>query len=359
MPRVVLFQGPNRLLEVADFKEPRPEGDETIVRVLCCALCSSDLHTHAGRRDVETPTVLGHEIVGRIEAFGPTASRQDIRGAALAIGDRVNWSIAANCGSCYPCTHDLPQKCARLYKYGHQSFDAARPFAGGLADFVTLVRGTRIVRTPEELSDPVAASANCAAATVAAVIRSAVTPMRGCSILILGAGILGLTACAMARDAGAEAVIAVDPDALRKQRAKQFGATHVSSGDGAELAELVGEVTKGRGADVSLELAGVAEGVQAGLTLTRVGGIVVLAGTVLPTPSVPLHPEDVVRRMLTIRGVHNYVPRDLATALDFLAGPGKAYPFGNLMTATFPLDEIQSAFAFAHNHSGSRVPVVP
>jgi hypothetical protein len=74
---------------------------------------------------------------------------------------------------------------------------------------------------------------------------------------------------------------------------------------------------------------------------------------------VPLDPEMVVRRMLTIRGVHNYTPRDLATALDFLDGPGEAYPFTGLVGRTFRLDEVEQAFVYAHAHPGSRVAVVP
>ena len=106
-----------------------------------------------------------------------------------------------------------------------------------------------------------------------------------------------------------------------------FGAPlHLLTAD--ELAAGVADATQGRGVDIALELAGVAETVQACLTQTRIGGTVVLAGTVLPTPKVPLDPEAVVRRMLTIRGVHNYAPCDLATALDFFAGArGGATPF--------------------------------
>ena len=108
-----------------------------------------------------------------------------------------------------------------------------------------------------------------------------------------------------------------------------------------------------------LELAGVRETVQAALTLVRIGGTVVLAGTVLPTPAVALDPEQVVRRLLTIRGVHNYTPRDLVAAVDFLAGPGRTYPFASLVSRTFRLEEVEQAFGTAHAHPGSRVAVIP
>jgi alcohol dehydrogenase len=356
MARAVLFHGPDRPLEMARLPTPTPRGAEVLVRVTCCTLCSSDLHTHAGRRTVATPTVLGHEIVGSIEAFGPRAARRDFRGAGLAVGDRVSWSVAASCGGCFFCADGLPQKCAALFKYGHERVQPEQPFAGGLADYVLLVPGTAVFRVPDGLSDALAAPANCATATVAAVLRTA-GAVAGRSVLIFGAGMLGLTACALARANGAASVLVSDPDAARRARALAFGATQAFAPE--ELAARVADATRGRGADVTLELAGVAAAVAAGLALTRVGGALVLAGTVLPTPSVPLDPEAVVRRMLTIRGVHNYAPGDLATALDFLAGAGKAYPFAELVSRTFRLDDAEQAIACAHAHPGGRVAVVP
>ncbi|HZZ79931.1 MAG TPA: zinc-binding dehydrogenase [Gemmataceae bacterium] len=356
MARAVLFRGAGQPLEIVEAPTPTPAGEEILVRVACCTLCSSDMHTHAGRRESPTPTVLGHEIVGRIEAFGPDAARIDHRGVDLRLGDRVSWSVAASCGRCFYCADGLPQKCVSLHKYGHRRVEMAQPFAGGLADYVLLVSGSAIFRVPDALSDALVASANCATATVAAVLRAA-GAIEGRTVLVLGAGILGLTACTMARSAGAAHVLPCDTNSARCGRARAFGATHAVTPDA--LPDAIADITSGRGADVTLELAGVASTVQAGLERTRIGGTLVLAGTVLPTPSVPLDPEAVVRRMLTIRGVHNYAPRDLATALDFLAGPGQAYPFADLIAHTFRLDEIDSAFACAHREAGQRVAVVP
>lgn len=338
--------------------------------MVCSALCTSDLHTHAGRRSTPTPTVLGHETVGTIDAFGPEAPTQDFLGQPLRLGDRVSWSVAASCGACYFCTNGLPQKCAELFKYGHRAIDRESLFVGGLADVVMLVPGTSVFRVPEGLPDEIAACANCATATAAAVLRTAAEvfapgttaceplgALRGKTILILGGGPLGLTACAMAQAAGASEILLSDPDPAGRERARSFGAGHVYSADEVELARGVADRTGGRGADIVLELAGVASSVQASLLHGRIGAAVILAGTVLPTPSVPLDPERVVRRMLTIRGVHNYAPGDLGEALVFLAGPGRSYPFASLIGRTFGLDEVDLAFAHAHAHRGQRVMV--
>ncbi len=131
------------------------------------------------------------------------------------------------------------------------------------------------------------------------------------------------------------------------------------STDAAEQTAQVAAVTHGRGADVVLELAGVSSSVAAGLALVRTGGTLVLAGTVAPGATVALDPEQVVRRMLTIRGVHNYHPRDLGTALDFLAGPGRGFPFATLIAGEYSLEQAEQAFAQAQAHPGLRIAVIP
>jgi alcohol dehydrogenase len=331
-----------------------------LVRVACCTLCTSDLHTHAGRRAEPTPTVLGHEVVGRIEAFGPDAPRHDFRQKPLAVGDRVSWSVTAGCGRCFFCADGLPQKCESLFKYGHERVSGERPFAGGLGDFVVLAPGTAMFRVPDALDDRLAAPANCATATASAALRlGGGESIGGRTVLILGAGVLGLTACALARVAGASRVLVSDPDPARRERAADFGATHRLSADPNEQQAVVADATQGRGADVVVELAGVADSVRAGLRLVRTGGTLVLAGTVLPTSPVALDPEQVVRRLLTIRGTHNYTPRDLGAALDFLAGPGRGFPFATLIGESFRLEQVEQAFAHAHAHPGLRVAVIP
>jgi alcohol dehydrogenase len=171
--------------------------------------------------------------------------------------------------------------------------------------------------------------------------------------------VLGVTACAMARAGGARAVIVSDPLPACRERAIHFGATHALPAVAQELAAGVREATQGRGADLVLELAGAAGTVQAGLALTRTGGTVVLAGTVAPVGNIGFDPENAVRRMLTIRGVHNYHPRDLATALTFVAGPGCQFPWESLVVAKYPLEQAEDAFADAHARPGVRVAVFP
>jgi alcohol dehydrogenase len=104
-----IFHETGRELEMRQLARPEPGGAEVLVRVLGCTLCGSDLHTFDGRRDTPVPTILGHEIVGEISALGDAAPARDLAGNDLRIGDRVTWSIVANCGDCFFCRRGLPQ----------------------------------------------------------------------------------------------------------------------------------------------------------------------------------------------------------------------------------------------------------
>ncbi|MGC4006498.1 MAG: alcohol dehydrogenase catalytic domain-containing protein [Pirellulales bacterium] len=139
--RAAVFSGVPGSIAVAELPVTPPRGGELLVRVVGCTLCGSDLHSFHGRRGVPTPTVLGHEIVGRIVEFGPDSPRVDLGGAPLNVGDRIVWAVVADCGECFYCRRGLPQKCERSVKYGHEAFRPGRELLGGLADYCLLVAG--------------------------------------------------------------------------------------------------------------------------------------------------------------------------------------------------------------------------
>jgi alcohol dehydrogenase len=336
-----VFRGVGLPFELREWPLPRPRGTEVLVEVIACTLCGSDLHSIHGRRSVPVPTILGHEILGRVIAFGPDAPRVDAANHPLELGDRVTWAIVASCGDCFYCSHDLPQKCERAFKYGHEQLRPGRELSGGLADHCLLAPGTAIFRVPDELTDAVACPASCATATVACALEAA-GPIAGRSVLVLGAGMLGMTSTAWSRTLGACDVIACDPNVDRLAAAVAFGVTKTSSP--TRLAETVTEATGGRGVDIALELSGAPEAIEATLPLLRTGGTLVLVGSVFPARPVPIEAERIVRGCITVRGVHNYAPRHLHASLMFLRLHPE-YPFGTLVASWRPLDELEALVA--------------
>lgn len=340
-----MFVALGRPLELQRFPRPALASGETLVRITCCTLCGSDLHTYLGNRFGPMPSVLGHEAIGTIAAFGPGDPPCDGNGETLAIGDRISWAVVASCGECFFCRHDLPQKCTQLFKYGHESCAGAHPLSGGMAEFCHLARGTAIFHVPAEIPDAVASSANCATATTAAAIRAS-GGCKGKTVLIQGAGLLGLTAAAMARIDEAECVLVADIDVERLATAKRFGADAVIdiAREPESLAEIVRAATDNRGADVIFEMSGSAKAMQQGLLLLRTGGCYILVGAVKPVGTIPLDPEQLVRRMWTLRGIHNYATIDLAAAIDFLAKHWERFPFVEMIGGEYSLERADEAF---------------
>ncbi len=358
--RAIVFEGPGKPLALHEFAWPTLAAGEVLVEVTCTTLCGSDLHTYQGRRETPCPTILGHEILGTIVELPAGEAPEDLSGRPIAVGDRVTWSIAASCGGCFYCRHELPQKCERLFKYGHERIAARHALSGGLADYCHLAAGTAILVVPTALPDLVACPANCATATVAAALRVA-GDCREARVLIQGAGMLGLTAAAMARHRDAAEVLVCDPDPARLQWAERFGATRaicVQAGTD-ELARVVRETTAGRGVDIAVELSGSPAAIEAGLSLLRIGGRYVLVGAVFPMRDVSVAPEQVVRRLLRIEGVHNYTPQDLVTAVQFLAEAHRRYPFVELVAGPFALADAAAAFEHAISARAPRVAVLP
>ena len=349
-----IFHEPAQPLELRRVDVPTPVAGEVLVRVLGCTLCGSDLHTVSGRRTSPAPSVLGHEIVGEVVELGPAAPTHDLSGAPLVVGDRVTWAIVASCGECFYCRRALPQKCLRGVKYGHEPFVARRELSGGLAEYCLLAPGTAIVKLPERLPLEVACPANCATATVAAALAAA-GPIADRTVGVLGAGMLGLTACAMAHLRDAAAVIAVEPNAARREQALRFGATHAIAPEG--LPSTAAQVSAGQGLDVVLELSGAATAFDTAWPALCIGGTLVLVGAVFPGPPVAVSMEQIVRRNLTIRGVHNYAPKDLLAAVEFLTAAQGRFPLQELVGPWYPLTEVAAAFDSARDRRHLRVGV--
>jgi putative phosphonate catabolism associated alcohol dehydrogenase len=359
MIRSAIFDRPGQPFRFEYCPRPTLATGEALVRISLCTICGSDLHTFAGRRTGPTPCVLGHEPVGTIDEIQGVLF--DLSGEKLSVGDRVVWSVAISCGHCFFCNNELPQKCERLRKYGHERVNPSHGPLGGLATHCHLLKGTALVNVPSGLPDRVAAPAGCATATVAAAWRVGLHQRReedfsagSSTIVVIGLGMLGLTTCAWASARGFS-VIACDSDSTRLEQAKRFGATQTANP--STLHELVQASTAGRGADLVHELSGSPLAAKLSLDVLRIGGTAVWVGTVFPTDPVFLLPEVIVRRCLSVTGIHNYKPADLACAISFLTENHQRFPFAELVARTFPLDSVTQAFEFAERERPIRVAI--
>jgi threonine dehydrogenase-like Zn-dependent dehydrogenase len=184
----------------------------------------------------------------------------------------------------------------------------------------------------------------------------------GDTVVVQGAGGLGLYATALAKEMGAGQVIVLGRRPDRLALARAFGADLTLSSEHLSPAErraAILDSTRGQGADVVAELIGSPEAVEEGVRLLRTGGRYLWIGNVTPGLPSNLDPGTVVRMAQTVKGVIAYAPWVLPRALDFLARRRHAYPFEQIISHTFPFAEINTAFTYASEGKATRVSIVP
>jgi len=370
--------GPDKPFELREFELPSVlrEG-EVLVKVHLASICGSDLHTAAGKRFEDTPLILGHEGVGTVVGIGKdimSRSHPNSSSCRVREGDRITWSIADSCGRCVECNlHKLPQKCGSLMKYGHRNVhDQISPLTGTYATHIVLRRGTAIEILPDGVTDRMAVPANCALATVSNSLDRQRLPRYGSnkSAVIQGAGLLGIYAVAwLKKRIGMDHVFCIDVNQGRLNTAARFGAIPLLIDPSLEAAAAEDERRRRRsqiervvgpqGVDIVVEMTGARAVLPEGVELLRNGGHYAFCGMVHPDSNLSaLTGEQIIRKCLTIRGVHNYAPWNLSEAVEFLSDFKDELPLESVVDpVTHSLENLDQAFKVAQSGEYCRVAV--
>jgi threonine dehydrogenase-like Zn-dependent dehydrogenase len=354
------FQQPVRMRE---FALPRQFGaGELLMKVEMAGMCGTDVHLHRGELKIPLPVILGHETVGRIAAIG--GARRDWLGNELHVGDRITFTVGRTCGECRYCrVYKLPSRCLNRKAYGVTACCAASPhLLGGYGQYHFLHADAAVFRVPDDLRTETLVGAGCALVTVIHGLER--LPVRwGESVVVQGAGPVGLAAVAMAKDGGAQQVIAIGAPAARLERCRQFGANMTIGIDDVHDANLrrqmVLDATHGLGADMVIECVGKPEAVAEGWELCRDGGKYLVLGQYCDAGPVLLNPHLIVRKELTIAGSYGSQPEHWARAIDFLRARSDRYPFHELITHRFALEQVNEALAAVASGETGKAVICP
>ncbi|MBE0481101.1 MAG: zinc-binding dehydrogenase, partial [Dehalococcoidia bacterium] len=235
-------------------------------------------------------------------------------------------------------------------------------FTGTYAEYYYLRPNHTVFKVPDVLSDRVVAPANCALSTVLYGFERANLSF-GDSVVIQGAGGLGIYAAALAKDMGAHKVIVVDGIDERLQLAREFGADEVIDireyQTPAERFLRAKELTGGWGADVVAELVGSPHVIDEGIDMLANGGRYLEIGNAVVPSAFQSDISKLVVNNKSIIGVLLYTPDTLRKALDFLVRTRNRYPFDKILSHSYPLEDINKAFEEQNKGHVCRSSLIP
>lgn len=329
---VVLRSTGHLEIEKRECSDPGP--GEVVVAPRVVGICGSDMHLYKegriGDSVLERPLVLGHEAAGRVVAVGPNVE-------GLGVGDRVIVEPGLACGQCYLCQIGRYNLCPNVRFLGI-------PHSDGLMTGMARVPARWVYRLPDSMTDAEGAMVEPFAVGLQAAEEAGVGP--GQTVVILGAGPIGLMVLQAARVRGAGTIVSIDLAERPLEMARRLGATVTVNPRETDALTTVRELTNGSGADVVIEAVGAAPTIQQAFDLVRRGGVVTLVG-IASQPTIPLSTNRIVRSGLQVRSSFRYahqhpVAISLADArrVDLLAP----------VTHHFEIGRAPEAFRYVEQH---------
>ena len=345
--RVAVMPAPEAPIELRTIPDPALEPGAVLLETIASEVCGTDVHLHHGRlAGVPYPIIPGHVSVGRVlEARGVST---DALGDPLAPGDVVTFhDVHEVCGACWQClVARQPNRCPSRRVYGITYSVADGPL-GGWAERIYLKPGVRIVRVTDPLTADDVIAGGCGLFTGYAAVERSELAMAD-TVVVQGAGPVGLGAAVMASLRGAGLVVVIGAPAARLELALAFGADVVLSldTDAGARAERIRNLTGGRGADVVIEASGNAAAVPEGLALLRDGGTYVIAGhyTDAGPTEINAH-KDINRKHADVRGQWGTEFHHVVRALRVLARHHARVPIQRLIGARYKLADAARALA--------------
>jgi S-(hydroxymethyl)glutathione dehydrogenase/alcohol dehydrogenase len=303
--KALVLNALGRGFDFEDVDIAGPIGREALVDVHASGLCHTDL-LFATHDIAPTPSVLGHEVAGIVTAVGPDVTH-------VRVGDHVVGSLAQACGGCARCLSGRPFQCQnpestlrgpgaapRLSRNGTALFQGFG--LGGFAERA-LIHENQLAVVPKEMPFAQAALLGCGVVTGAGAILNTANVRPGDSVVIFGAGGVGLNAISGARIAGASRIIAIDVQPTRLAAARRFGATDVIDSTKSKPVETVRDLLP-RGADHVFDFVGLKVVAEEGLAMLGVGGGLYLVGVAKPEIDISVNIFDAIGGQKRVVGVN-------------------------------------------------------
>ena len=344
--KVALLEKANEPLQIREFSVPELKEGCVLVRTLASGVCGTDVHCWRGQVKLPLPVILGHESVGSIEMLGPGRT-QDSIGEPVKEGDRIFWVAGHPCGKCYGCVilKDTTA-CSNRRSYGWSYSCADYPYlVGGYSEYVFLTDRSYFFRIPDNVPTDAAIAFGCGFPTAVKGFEMMGGVEPGQSVLIQGAGPVGLSCVVLAKLGGACPITVIGAPEPRLKMARQIGADQVIDIQGLDkpedrvrkAREVAGEV------DLCIEATGFPTAVAEGVELVRNKGRYLVMGVFSDLGPAPINPSVVVRKNQRLFGSVFWEPRHLHEVLRLLSLFNERFHLEDAVTRKYPLEQSTSA----------------
>ena len=355
MPTITaaVLPAPGAPVEVRELPEPELEPGSALLEVELSEVCGTDVHLRAGRlAGVPYPIVPGHVTVGRLAKIrgtlrdGAGNTLRDAEGNVLREGDRVTFlDVHRTCNACWHClVAKATTRCPERRVYGI-TYGVADGPSGGWAEAIYLKPGTHIIPVGD-LDAEAFMAGGCGLPTALHAVERAEIRI-GDTVLVLGAGPVGLSAVILAKMSGALRVLCIGAPELRLEAARAVGADatlSIETTSPEERLAWVLEHTGGRGADVTIEAAGAPEAVVQAMRFTRDAGRVVVVGQYTDHGDVAFNPHaDLNRKHLDVRGCWGSDYSHFFRAVQVMRDPPRSRPWSAIPLERFGLAQANDA----------------
>ena len=346
MPVVAVIPKPNSPVEVREVPAPDLELNSALLEVELSEVCGTDVHLQRGLlQGVPYPLVCGHVSIGKLQKI--RGELLDVNGQRFNEGDRVTFlDVHRTCNACWYClVAKASTRCPHRKVYGI-TYGLSDGLCGGWASHVYLKPGTRCISVD---TDPETFMAGgCALPTALHAVERAEVRI-GDIVLVLGSGPVGINTILMARMSGALRVLCIGAPQSRLDAALEAGAAsvlNIETNDYKARLDWVMEQTLGRGADVTIEVAGVAEAVVQSMKFTRDAGRVVVVGQYTDHGPIEFNPHiDLNKKHLDVRGCWGSDFSHFYRGTQIVSEPGWATPWKEMKLTSFGLGDANEALA--------------
>jgi len=350
----------NPKLEITEVPDPKPGPGEALIRIKACGVCGSDMHFYETDDEnyilypglTKFPAILGHEFAGEIVEIGPGPESEGFN-----VGDRVTVEEMVWCGYCRPCRDGYPNHCTNLEEIGFT-------IDGAMAEYIVVpiklcwsVESLFERYADEQLAWDVAATTEPTCVAYNTIFERAGGFRPGAYVAIYGAGPIGLAGIQLCKASGAAKVVSFEVSPERRKLAEAVGADAVFDPTAVTPSEVLMDLTKGEGLDLSVEAAGAPD-----LTIPEMEKTIAINGKVAQVgraaKRVPMYLETFQVRRGSLFGAQGHSGHAIFPSVIRMMGAG-LIDNAKMVTSRFPLDQAVDAIAKSTSRADGKIIVRP